>query len=107
MDSIQEIQAVQEILEQLLAEMSPEAWQQVEQLLAEKNAASAEPLREVIENILDERITVEEKDGLQKPLLLQRFQPKAPPRQRRGRKRQEPLRMFDPFPAQNNRMLTD
>ena len=44
---------------------------------------------------------------LHKPLLSKPFRPRAPPRQRRARKRQELLREFDPFPPQNIRTVTD
>jgi len=54
------------------------------QLLAE-NAPAGGPLREVVQNILDERIPLEER--LPKPLLPGKYPPKAPPRQRRGIKR--------------------
>ena len=63
------LQAVEEFLEQVLAEIgeiSPKTDRYVDQLLAE-NAPAAGPLREVVQNILDERIPLEE--GLPKPLL--------------------------------------
>ena len=70
MDYAQDIQTV---IEQQLAEMSPEKLQQVEQLLAEENVSSAEPLREAVQNILDESIHAEEQERLHKPLRPQRF----------------------------------
>ena len=44
---------------------------------------------------------------LHKPLLPKPFRSRAPPRQRRARKRQELLREFDPFPPKNIRTVTD
>ena len=71
----------------------------MKQLLAETAPASG-PLREVVQNILDESILEEEKQRLGKPLLPQKFQPEVPPRSRRGRKMEELLRRFDAFPPQ-------
>ena len=72
-------------IEELLKELGPETLQALEQLLAE-DAPAAGPLREVLKNILDERIPLEER--LPKPLLPRKYPPKAPPkappRQRRG-----------------------
>ena len=48
-------QAAEEFLQKLLAEMSPEDEQYIMQLLAE-NAPAAGPLREVVQNILDEPV---------------------------------------------------
>ena len=62
-----------------------------------ENAPAAGPIREVVENILDERLPLEEQERLPKPLLPQSLQLTAPPRQRRGRRRQELLGKFDPF----------
>ena len=101
------LQVVEEFLEQVLAEIgeiSPKTGRYVEQLLAE-NAPAAGPLREVVQNILDERIPLEER--LPKPLLPRKYPPTAPPRQRMGRRRQDLLREFDPIPRQNIRKVTD
>ena len=57
--------------------------------------------------MLDEPISQEMEKRLHKPLLSKPFRPRAPPRQRRARKRQELLREFDPFPPQNIRTVTD
>ena len=66
-----------------------------------ENAPAAGPLREVVQNILDERIPLEER--LPKPLLPRKYPPKAPPRQRRGIKRQTILKEFDPIQPIKNR----
>jgi len=68
-------QATEEFLQKRLAEMSPEDEQYLMQLLAE-NTPVAGPLREVVQNILDERIPLEER--LPKPLLPRKYPPKAP-----------------------------
>ena len=62
-------------IEELLKELGPETLQALEQLLAE-DAPTAGPLREVVQNILDERIPLEER--LPKPLLPRKYLPKAP-----------------------------
>ena len=89
-------QTVEDFFQQLLAEMSPADEQYMMQLLAE-NAQAAGPIREVVQNILDERLPLEEQERLPKPLLPQSLQPTAPPRQRRGRRRQELLGKFIHF----------
>ena len=99
-------QTVEDFFQQLLAEMSPADEQYMMQLLAE-NAPAAGPIREVVQNILDERLPLEEQERLPKPLLPQSLQPTAPPRQRRGRRRQELLGKFDPFPPENTRRVTN
>ena len=48
--------------------MPPVTEQYIEQLLAEIVPA-AEPIREVVQNLLDERIPVDEQERLLKPLL--------------------------------------
>ena len=96
-------QAAEEFLEQLLAEMSPEDEQYMKHLLSETSPGS-EPLRGVVQNILDEPVPQEVKERLPKSLLPQPFQRTAPPR-RRGRKRQEILKMFDPFHPENDDAL--
>ena len=99
-------QAAEEFFQKLLAEMSPEDEQYIMQLLAE-NAPASGPLREVVHNVLDEPIPQEMEKRLHKPLLPKAFQPRAPPRQKRGRRRQELLREFDPFPPQNIRRVAN
>ena len=81
-------------IEELLKELGPETLQALEQLLAE-DAPAAGPLREVVQNILDERIPLEER--LPKPLLPRKYLPIAPPRQRGRIKRQTILKEFDPI----------
>ena len=104
MDYAQDIQTV---TEQLLAEISPEKLQQIEQLLAEENASSGEPLRETVQNILDESIPAEEQERLRKRLRPQRFRPKAPPREGKGVGKKKNLGEFDPFPAKKPRKPTE
>ena len=87
-------------IEELLKELGPETLQALEQLLAE-DAPAAGPLREVVQNILDERIPLEER--LPKSLLPRKYLPKAPLRQRRGIRRQTILKEFDPIQPIKNR----
>ena len=61
-------QSAEEFLQKLLAEMTPEDEQHIMQLLAE-NAPEAGPLREVVQNILDEPVPQRVKERLSKPLL--------------------------------------
>ena len=61
-------QSAEEFLQKLLAEMTPEDEQHIMQLLAE-NAPETGPLREVVQNILDEPIPQRVKERLSKPLL--------------------------------------
>jgi len=93
-------QAAEEFLQKLLAEMSPEDEQYLMQMLAE-NAPAAGPLRQVAQNILDERIPLEKR--LPKPLLPRKYPPKALSRQRRGINRQTILKEFDPIQPIKNR----
>ena len=60
---------------------------------------------EVVQNMVDERIPLDER--LPEPLLPREYPPTSPPRQRRGRRRQELLREFEPIPRQNIRTVTD
>lgn len=93
-------QDLEEFLQQVLSEMTPETCtvQRVEQQLAKARG----PLRRVVQNVLDELIPQEEQERLQKLLPPQPFQPRAPPRRRRAVRKQEPLRLFDPaLPATN------
>ena len=60
----------------------------IEQLLAE---TSDEPLHDVVQNIMDERIPQEVKERLLKPLLPRRYPPTAPSRKRKERKKKDIL----------------
>ena len=71
-------QAAEIFLQKLLAEMLPEDEQYIMQLLAE-NALAAEPLREVVQNILDEPVPQRVKERLSKPLLPGKNKPITPP----------------------------
>ena len=95
-------QNFEENLEEQLAKIDPATLQYLEQLLAE----NAPAVRQIVQNVLDEPISQEMEKRLPKPLLPQSLQPTAPPRQRRGRRRQELLRKFDPFPPENTRRVT-
>ena len=93
-------------LEELLKGLDPATLQSLQQSLAE----DAPAVRKKIQNILDEPISEETEQSLEKPLFPKPFQPTAPtapPRQRRGRKRKEILRGFDPIPRENIRTVTD
>jgi len=81
-------QNFEENLEEQLAEIDPATLQYLEQLIAE----NAPAVRKIVQNVLDEPISQEMAQRLHKP-----FQPRAPPRERRARKRQE----------QNIRTVTD
>ena len=90
-------QNIEENLEEQLAEIDPATLQYLLQLLAENPPA----VRKIVHNVLDESIPQEMEKCLHKPSLPKSFQPRAPPRQRRARRRQELLREFAPFPPQN------
>ena len=92
-----------EPLSEQLAKIDPAELQDLLQLLSENMPA----VQKIIQNVLDEPISQETQKRLQLALLPKPFQPRAPPRQRRTRKRQELLRKFDPFPPQNIRTVTD
>ena len=96
-------QNFEEYFEEQLAEIDPATLQYLLQLLAENPPA----VRKIVHSVLDEPIPQEMEKCLHKPLLPKTFQPRAPPRQRRARRRQELLREFDPFPPQNIRTVTD
>ena len=96
-------QNFEEKLEQQVAEIDPATQQYLLQSLAENPPA----VRKIVHNVLDEPIPQEMEKRLHKPLLSKTFQPRAPPCQRRARRRQELLREFDPFPPQNIRTVTD
>jgi len=96
-------QNFQENLEEQLAKIDPATLQFLEQLLAE----NAPAVQKTVQNVLDEPISQEMEKRLHNPLLSKPFWPRAPPRQRRARKRQELLREFDPLPPQNIRTVTD
>ena len=89
-------QAAEEFLQKLLAEMSPEDEQYMMQLLAE-NAPAAGPLREVVQNILDEPVPQRVKERLSKPLLPGKNKSITPPRKKKEIKRWAILKEFDPI----------
>jgi len=66
------------------------------QLLAE-NAPAAGPLREVVQNILDEPVPQRVKERLSKPLLPGKNKPITPPRKKKEIKRWAILKEFDPI----------
>jgi len=72
----------EERLEEELAKIDPATLQYLDQLLAE----NAPAVRKVVRNVLDKPISQEAQAHLQKPLLPKRYQPRAPPRQRKSRK---------------------
>ena len=92
-----------EALSEQLAKIDPEELRYLLQLLSE----NAPVVKKIVQNALDEPTSEETQKSLQPPLLPKPFQPRAPPRQRRTRKRQELLREFDPFRPQNIRTVTD
>ena len=96
-------QNFEENLEEQLAEIDPATLQYLLKLLEE----NPPPVRKIVHNVLDEPIPQEMEKRLHKPFLPKTFQPRAPPRQRRARRRQELLREFDPFPPQNIRRVID
>ena len=71
-------------IEEQLKELGPETLQALEQLLAE-DAPAAGSLREVVQNILDERIPLEER--LPKPLLPRKYLPKSSPSSKKKNKK--------------------
>jgi len=75
-------QSAEEFLQKLLTEMTPEDEQYIMQFLAE-NAPTAGPLREVVQNILDEPVPQLVKERLSKPLLPGKNKPITPPRKKR------------------------
>jgi len=81
MESITQ-QAAEEFLQKLLAEISPEDEQYIMQLLAE-NAPAAGPLREVVQNILDEPVPQRVRERLSKPLLPGKNQSRLQGRKRK------------------------
>ena len=95
-------QSAEEFLQKLLAEMTPEDEQYIMQLLAE-NAPEAGPLREVVQNILDEPIPQRVKERLSKPLLPGKNKPITPPRKKKEIKRRAILKKFDPIQPIKNR----
>ena len=76
--------------------MSPEDDQYMMQLLAE-NAPAAGPLREVVQNILDEPVPQRVKERLSKPLLPGKNKPIKPPRKKKEIKRWAILKEFYPI----------
>ena len=95
-------QSAEEFLQKLLAEMTPEDQQYIMQLLAE-NAPAAGPLREVVQNIFDERVPQKVKERLLKPLLPGKNKPIMPPRRKKEIKRRAILKEFDPIQPIKNR----
>ena len=89
-------QSAEEFLQKLLAEMTPEDEQYIMQLLAE-NAPAAGPLREVVQNSLDEPVPQRVKERLSKPLLPGKNKPITPPRKKKEIKRRAILKEFDPI----------
>ena len=88
--------------------MSPEDKQYLMQLLAEKapaaeNAPAAAPLREVVQNILDEPVPQRVKERLLKPLLPGKNKPITPPRKKKEIKKRAILKSFDPIQPIKNR----
>jgi len=72
------------------------------QLLAE-NAPEAGPLREVVQNILDEPVPQLVKERLSKPLLSGKNKPITPPRKKKEIKRRAILKKFAPIQPIKNR----
>jgi len=95
--------SIQERLEEELAKIDPAVLRYFDELLAESPRA----VRKVVQNVLDEPISQETQARLQKPLLPESYEPRAPPRQRRQRGVQALLREYDPFPARRVRTVTD
>jgi len=95
-------QSAEDFLQKLLAEMTPEDEQYTMQLLAE-NVPAAGPLREVVQNILDEPVPQGVKERLSKPLLPGTNKPITPPRKKNEIKRRAILKEFDPIQPIKNR----
>ena len=76
--------------------MTPEDEQYITQLLAE-NAPAAGPLREVVQNILDEPVPQRVKERLSKPLLPGKNKPITPLGKKKEIKRRAMLKEFDPI----------
>ena len=90
-------------LEKELADINPRILRYFEQLIA-KNPPTA---RKIVQNVLDEGIPPEVQERQPKPLHPKPYQPKAPPRQRKARRRQELLRTFDPVRPHHIQTVTD
>ena len=88
-------QAAEELFQKLLAEMTPEDGQYLREWLAE-NVLAAGPLREVVQNILDEPVPQRVKERLSEPLLPGEYKPVVPPRKKKEVKRRVILNVFDP-----------
>ena len=95
-------QSAEEFLQKLLAARTPEDELYIMQFLAE-NAPEAGPLREVVQNILDEPIPQRVKERLSKPLLPGKNKPITPPRKKKEIKRRAILKEFDPIQPIKNR----
>ena len=76
--------------------MTPEDEQYIMQLLVE-NAPAVGPLREVVQNILDEPVPQRVKERLSKPLFPGNNKPIAPPRKKKEIERRAILKKFDPI----------
>ena len=90
-------QSAEEFLQKLLAEMTPEDEQYINMQLLAENAPAARPLREVVQNILDEPVPQRVKERLSKPLLPGKNKPITPPRKKKEIKRRAILKEFDPI----------
>ena len=64
-------------------------------------------VRKIIENVLDEPIPLETAKRLGNPLRPKPFQRRRLPREKRDRKQEEILRLFDPFSEKSIRKLKD
>ena len=88
-------QAAEELFQKLLAEMAPEDGQHLREWLAE-NVPAVGPLREVVQNILDEPVPQRVKERLSEPLLPGEYKPVVPPRKKKEVNRRVILNVFDP-----------
>ena len=78
-------QAALQNLEQVLEEVDLSTLQYFAKLLSENEPAP----RKIVQNVLDERIPLEEQESLPKPLQPKPYKPNAPPRWRWRRRRQK------------------
>jgi len=95
--------SIQKRLEEELAKIDPAVLRYFDELLDESPPA----VRKVVGNVLDEPISQETQACLQKTLVPNSYEPRAPPRQRRQREVQALLREYNPFPAWRIRTATD
>ena len=82
--------------------MTPKDEQYIMQLLVE-NTPAAGPLREAVQNILDEPVPQRVKERLSKPLLPGKNKSITPPRKKKEIKRRAILKEFDPIQPIKNR----